>query len=60
MLELQTTCSHHRLHLNHIPNGRASIDLDEEDGVDASRSVKKRYWSHEEEVKLVITLHKSY
>jgi len=34
------------------PNERASIDLDEEDGVEASRSVKKRYWSHEEEVKL--------
>ena len=42
------------------PNGRASIDLDEEDGVEASRSVKKRYWSHDEEVRLVITQHNSY
>lgn len=37
-------------------NERASIDLDEDDGVEASRSVKKRYWSHEEEVRLVISL----
>ena len=33
-------------------NERASIDLDEDDGVEASKSVKKRYWSHDEEVRL--------
>jgi len=41
-------------------NERASIDLDEDDGVEASKSVKKRYWSHDEEVRLVITQHNSY
>ncbi|RLN43366.1 hypothetical protein C2845_PM01G22220 [Panicum miliaceum] len=29
-----------------------SIEIDDDDGVAASKSVKKRYWSHEEEVRL--------
>jgi hypothetical protein len=37
------------------PTGRVSIDIDVDDGAEASRGVKKRFWSHDEEVRLVIT-----
>jgi hypothetical protein len=40
------------------PPGRVTIDIDVDDGVDV-RGVKKRFWVHDEEVKLVITLHNS-
>jgi hypothetical protein len=32
-----------------------NIDIDEEDNSEANRPAKKRYWSHEEEERLVIT-----
>ncbi|PVH36986.1 hypothetical protein PAHAL_6G215000 [Panicum hallii] len=34
------------------PIGRVSIDIDVDDGAEASRGVKKRFWSHDEEVRL--------
>jgi hypothetical protein len=41
------------------PPGRVTIEIDVNDGVDASRGAEKRFWVYEEEVKLVITLHNS-
>ena len=35
------------------PNG--SIDIEDDDSAEANNTVKKRYWSHNEEVALAIT-----
>lgn len=40
---------------NKTPN--VSIDIEDDDTDETSKSVKKRYWSHNEEVALVITYH---
>ena len=34
-------------------NETVNIDIDEDDNNEANRPVKKRYWSHEEEERLV-------
>ncbi|CAN6173520.1 unnamed protein product [Urochloa humidicola] len=34
------------------PPSKVTIDIDGDDGVEASRSAKKRYWTHDEEVRL--------
>jgi hypothetical protein len=50
---------------NGTPTGRVSIDIDVDDGVEAStgveasRGVKKRSWLYEEEVRLVSTMDNS-
>lgn len=36
-------------------NDPVNVDIDEDDSNVANRPVKKRYWSHEEEERLVIT-----
>ncbi|CAN6355371.1 unnamed protein product, partial [Urochloa humidicola] len=37
---------------NGTPTQKVCIDIDTDDGAEASKSVKKRYWSHDEEVRL--------
>ncbi|CAN6347370.1 unnamed protein product, partial [Urochloa humidicola] len=37
---------------NGTPTQKERIDIDANDGAEASKSVKKRYWSHDEEVRL--------
>ena len=32
---------------------KVSIDIDIDDGVEATRQIKKRYWTHDEEIRLV-------
>jgi hypothetical protein len=41
-------------------NEMVNIDIDEDDNNGANRPVKERYWSHEEEERLVITYQFSY
>ena len=38
-----------------IQTEKNSIEIDDDSGVAASRPVKKRYWTHDEEVRLVKT-----